>query len=307
MNILVTLNNAYIRPLFVMLDSLYAHTPGAVDLYLLYSNVSEEHRGALQAYMAERGGRFFPVFVDEASFRDAPVFSYFSREMYYRFLCGALLPPTEERALYLDPDILIRGDVRPLYETDFQGKSLVGVSDYGVNHLIAGKKTAIGLPEDYDYVNSGVLLFNLNKMRAEFSVERFTQLLEENCERLSYPDQDAMNLYFQNDILRAPRIYNFNTGYGTPSNMLLYWLRLRRDTENPVIVHYMGGLKPWQVEYYNKYGGEYGRYLKKYLSAEERRRFRLRPFYIAKKIFQERKRRFPLFLQRVMRHGHEHT
>lgn len=58
MNILVTLNEKYIRPLFVMLDSLYAREAGAVDLYLLYSDVSEESRERLQRYMAEHGGWF---------------------------------------------------------------------------------------------------------------------------------------------------------------------------------------------------------------------------------------------------------
>lgn len=293
MNILVTLNEKYIRPLFVMLDSLYAQGPEPVDLYLLYSDVSEESRGQLQRYMAEHGGRFFPIFVDGTAFRDAPVFGYFPKEMYYRFLCGALLPETEERVLYLDPDILIRGDISPLYEMDFQGKALVGIADHAVNHMLSDKKAAIGLPESYDYVNSGVLLFNLEKMRADFSLDRFIGLLEEYRDRTSYPDQDVMNLYFQEDFLLAPRIYNFNTGYGTAWNLLLFVLKLRHDKEDPVIVHYMGKLKPWQLEYYGKYFKEYYRYLKKRLSKEERRRFRLRLYYVARRIWRDRKRRLP--------------
>lgn len=294
MNLLVTLNEKYIRPLFVMLDSLYAHGPGPVDLYLLYSDVTPESRERLGQYLEEHGGRFHPVFVDGTAFRDAPVFGYFPKEMYYRFLCGSLLPETEERALYLDPDILIRGDIAPLYGMDFQGNSIVGVPDYAVNHMLADKKAAIGLPEGYDYINSGVLLFNLKKMRAEFSLDRFIGLLEEYRERISYPDQDVMNLCFRDDIRPAPRIYNFNTGYGTAWNLLLFVLKLRHDEEEPVIVHYMGRLKPWQTEYYGKYFKEYFRYLKKRLDPEERGRFRLRLYYVAKRIWNDRKRRLPL-------------
>lgn len=298
MNILVTLNEKYIRPLFVMLDSLYAQEPGPVDLYLLYSDVSEESRERLQRYMEERNGRFFPIFVDGTAFRDVPVFRYFPKEMYYRFLCGTLLPETEERALYLDPDILIRGDLAPLYETDFQGKTLVGVADYAVNHMLPDKKAAIGLPESHDYVNSGVLLFNLKKIRADFSLDRFIGLLEEHWDRVSYPDQDVMNLYFQDDILLVPRIYNFNTGYRTAWDFLLFVLKLRRDKEDPVIVHYMGKLKPWQLEYYGKYFKEYYRYLKNRLSKEERRRFRFRRYYIARSFWRDRKRLLLLLLRR---------
>lgn len=301
MNILVTLNEKYIRPLFVMLDSLYAQEPGPVDLYLLYSDVSEESREQLQRYMEKRSGRFFPIFVDGTVFWDAPVLGYFSKEMYYRFLCGTLLPETEDRVLYLDPDILIRGDIAPLYEMDFQGKTLVGVPDYAINHILPDRKTAIGLPESYDYVNSGVLLFDLKKMRADFSLSRFIGLLEEYRDRLSYPDQDVMNLYFQDDILPAPRVYNFNAGYGTAWNLLLFVLKLRHDKEDPVIVHYMGTLKPWQLEYYGKYFKEYYRYLEKRLSKEERGRFRFRLYYVSKRIWRGGKRRRPQL--RVGREG----
>jgi len=301
MNILVTLNDKYIRPLFIMLDSLYAHRPGQVDLYLFYSNVSSENREALREYLEEHDGRFFPVFVDGTGFQDAPVLGYFPREMYYRFLCGKLLPETEKRVLYMDPDILVRGSILPLYEMDFQGKTLVGIPDYAVNHMLSEKKAAIGLPMSYDYINSGVLLFNLEKMRTEFSLDRFIGLLDEYRERASYPDQDVMNLYFKDDILPAPRIYNFNTGYGTKWNMLLFLLGLRHDEDNPVIVHYMGTLKPWQKEYYGKYFKEYYGYLKVRLSGEERRSFRIRPYYVAKRIWADRKRRLLLLRQKVKR------
>lgn len=294
MNILVTLNEHYIRPLFVMLDSLYDNDPGEVDLYLLYSDVSDGSRERLRRYMSEHGGRLTPIYVDEVIFQDAPVFGYFPKEMYYRFLCGALLPESEERVLYLDPDILIRGDITPLYEMDFHGKSLIGIPDYAINHMLSDKKAAIGLPENYDYINSGVLLFHLGKMRSKFSLERFVGLLEQYQREVSYPDQDVMNLYFQNDILAAPRIYNFNTGYATAWNLLLFVLKLRHDEAEPVIVHYMGKLKPWQAEYYGKYFKEYYRYLEKRLSRAERKQFQMRLYYVAKRIWADRKRRLPL-------------
>ena len=41
MNILVTLNDGYITPLLVMLDTLFRHQTEPVDIYLIYSSVSQ--------------------------------------------------------------------------------------------------------------------------------------------------------------------------------------------------------------------------------------------------------------------------
>lgn len=42
MNILVAANNQYIKPLRVLLASLFQHEAGKLDIYLLHSGVSNE-------------------------------------------------------------------------------------------------------------------------------------------------------------------------------------------------------------------------------------------------------------------------
>lgn len=111
MNILVAVNNQYIRPLLVMLDSLFTHETEALDIYLFYSLVSERYLRLLDSYIDKRGGRFIPVLVEDSVFQEAPLKRYFTKEVYYRVLCGRLLPETLERILYLDTDIIIRGSL----------------------------------------------------------------------------------------------------------------------------------------------------------------------------------------------------
>ncbi len=284
MNILVTLDDNYIRPLFLMLESLFCHEKTSLDIYLLYSNVSKENRRRLHTYIRKQGSRFIPIFVEDDVFRDAPVFRYFTKEMYYRLLCSRLLPETEERVLYLDPDILIRGELKPFYEMDFQGKQLIGVEDYAINHMLHEKKEAIGFTKEECYINSGVLLFNLKKMREAFVLENFIAVLENYKDVISYPDQDLINLYFKEDRLVGERIYNYNTGYGSIGGMLAWALGFKREKREPVIIHYMGRSKPWQVDYYGKYYFEYYHYLKKHLSWKGKVLFFFKPCYVVAKL-----------------------
>lgn len=63
-----------------------------------------------------------------------------------------------ERALYLDSDVLVRGDLKQLWNIDLQGKAVGAVTD-------------IGFPMGHDhstkapYFNAGVLLIDLAKAR----------------------------------------------------------------------------------------------------------------------------------------------
>lgn len=300
MNILVTLNDNYVKPLFIMLESLFNHERKPMNIYMFYSDVSKVNRQRLSTYIKRQGSCFIPIYVENNAFGEAPVFRYFTKEMYYRLLCSELLPEKEERVLYLDPDILIRGAVSPLYEMDFSGKMIIGMEDYAINHMLAHKKKAIGFTQKDSYINSGVLLFNLKKMREDFVLKDFIYILEKYRSVVSFPDQDVINLYFKNDIKLGERIYNYNTGYGSVGGMLMHILG-KKDVKEPVIVHYMGKSKPWQVDYYGKYFFEYFSYLKKHLNWKGKILFVFKPCYVAVKLGKALVRQFNIPLKRKER------
>lgn len=282
MNILVTINDNYMLPLLIMLESLFKNETEKMTIYLFYSDVSYRNRKRLNTYINKQGSKFVSLYVKEEIFNNAPVLRYFTKEMYYRFLCSSLLPQTVERVLYLDPDILIRSSIYDFYCSDFNGKQLIGIEDYTLNYITPDKKYAIGLTKDMTYINSGVLLFNLKKMRESFNINDFISILEKNRDKISFPDQDIMNLYFKNDIKLERRIYNYNTGYGSIVNMLKYFFGMKEKDE-PVIVHYMGEYKPWHVDYFGKYFFEYYFYLKKHLSWRGKVLFAFKPCYVIAK------------------------
>ncbi len=286
MNIVITVDDNYIRPALIMLESLFEQNRTSMHIYLLHSNVCAENLSKLTRHVAALGGDFTDIRVDGALFEGAPVNKYFTKEMYYRLLIYRLLPE-EERALYLDPDIIIRGEIDGLYHMDFEGKMMIAIPDYLGDSYYPERKKNLGLGEEYRYINSGVILFNIPLMREQFDLNDMFAFLAREGGRYEFPDQDLINVYFKDRIKYAPREYNFTTEYVSVGDFLHYLFSPRyRRSERVVIAHYMGKCKPWKPSYYYKYYGIYYSYLKKYLTPEEKRQLRLRPWLVFRSVAQ---------------------
>ena len=84
--------------------------------------------------------------------------SHLSNETYCRLMTPALLPNVE-KLLYLDIDLLIRGDVAEIYDTDLSGYLVAGVEEEQMR--VNGYPAVIGMRRAENYFNAGVLLMNL--------------------------------------------------------------------------------------------------------------------------------------------------
>ncbi len=113
MNILVTLNSNYIKPLKIMLKSLFLNNPGEeFQIYLLHTSLKNGELDDLAFYIEGHGSELRVIHVDKNCFDDAPVTFHYTKEMYFRLLAYQLLPQDLDRILYLDPDILVLNPVR---------------------------------------------------------------------------------------------------------------------------------------------------------------------------------------------------
>ncbi|MBQ4104767.1 MAG: glycosyltransferase family 8 protein [Clostridia bacterium] len=104
-----------------------------------------------------------------------------------------------DKILYLDNDVVCRGDISDFYNTDMHGAEMAGVLDY------YGKWFFRRNIFKMDYLNSGVLLLNLKMIKdtALFSKAR------ERCrtKQMFMPDQSALNKLSVSK-LKFPRRYN---------------------------------------------------------------------------------------------------
>lgn len=271
MNIVVTLNANYLRPLCVMLRSLLcAHPHRDVCVYVLHSSLTDEDFSFVMRTLGDGRYTLHNVRVQDDFLRDAPVTFHFSKEMYYRIFAARLLPPELPRALYLDPDMIILSALDSLYDMALDAHFFAAARSINVVSEVTFK-VRLKMPVQSNYFNSGVLLMNLELLRAQQDTDEALRYIEENRTRLLLPDQDALNaLYTARTIYLDPLRYNLDARYysflRTASGGQV---SLERMPATTCIVHYCGRQKPWHREYHNEIGVFYQLFAAKTFGPED--------------------------------------
>jgi len=263
-NILVTLNAAYIPPLRVMLKSLFVNNPHEnVTVYLMHSEISEKDVSELMRFVEDEGHRLCHIRVTDDLFSGAVVFRHYTKEMYYRLAAHRFLPEEVDRILYLDPDIVVINPVSKFYRTPFDGCMFVASEHTpAVRMTAAFNKIRLGTPKAKGYFNTGVLLMNVELMRREMDLGEVFRFLEENRHKLILPDQDVLNGLYWDRIKPADCfLYNFDARYYEFFKLIpRHKINMRWIEENTVFVHYCGKRKPWQKTYRDEMGRFYRYY-----------------------------------------------
>lgn len=160
---------------------------------------------------------------------------HITQAMYYRYLFGEMLPKEITKIIYMDADIICKGDILPLWQTDLQGKVLGAVRDWGEEKSCK----RIGL-KNGRYFNSGVLLLDLQKWRQQKMTQKlFTWLAEVGSTKILWGDQDALNGVIDGQFAELPKKYNC---------IIINNATLKAKQET-VIVHYVDYVKPWHIYY----------------------------------------------------------
>ncbi|MBY7145045.1 glycosyltransferase family 8 protein [Virgibacillus sp. NKC19-3] len=267
MNILVTLNSNYIKPLKVMLHSLFVNNQEeAFTVYLMHTSMKEAELSDINQYIVERGHRLVVITVTNDYFQAAPVVKHYTKEMYYRLLAFQFLPSDLDKIVYLDPDILVINEIRTLYDIDISGY-LYAAAYHEVASATEINKLRLK-PYDMDaYYNSGVLVMNLNLQREKIKEQEIFNYVEEHKKRLLYPDQDIINALYSQDIKNLDEvIYNYDPRYYRFYKAVSSG---RKDVDyvihNTCFIHYRGKKKPWHKNYTGKFHSIYKHYEKQAL------------------------------------------
>ncbi len=123
--------------------------------------------------------------------------------IFYMLLIPLVVPKRVNKILYLDCDIIVSGSLRTLFNVKME-KSLA------VNYALVDKKfSPLFFKHNLKYYfNSGVILFNLKKIKTKY-LEEIIALYEKNIKVINYPDQDLLTLYFQEEIEFLEVKYNY--------------------------------------------------------------------------------------------------
>lgn len=105
-------------------------------------------------------------------------------------LYADLVPEIPDKILYLDNDIICRRDISSFYDTDMTDYDMGGVLDYYGSHIY--KKNIFVR----DYLNSGVLLLNMKRIRENGFFKNCRHLCM--TKKMFLPDQAALNKLTKN-------------------------------------------------------------------------------------------------------------
>ncbi len=177
---------------------------------------------------------------------DVPAFEarrHLTRSTLYRLGLEKLAPSDCGRVLYLDADITVLADVRALWAQDLEGKAIGAVVDpHAMRHYPEQPfHQRWGLPEGA-YFNAGILLIDLDAVRAGSLFSKAMRFVAEHDHGLPYNDQDALNWVFWGQWRKLDPAWNAQRPH------TVYWERLADDMAlkgAPRIVHYTGAEKPW--------------------------------------------------------------
>lgn len=272
MNILVTLDRNYLSPLNVMLTSMLLSNPGErFDVYLVSDDLTDEDLESTRRLCAHFSSSVHPITVGKDFFCDAPTLRYYSKAMYYRLLAAELLPRSLDRILYLDPDILVIGELRPLYDLEMGDHLYAACIHRGLVDLSTPvNKLRLSTYGTEGYFNSGVLLMNLPLVRQIVSPQDIFDYVDKNRQLLILPDQDVLNGLYGGRILPvSEHIWNYDArDYNeykltSQGDMDMDWVM-----QKTAILHFCGKHKPWHRAYFGHFSALYKHYMqqaKRYL------------------------------------------
>ncbi len=263
MNILVTLNSNYIKPLKVMLKSLFINNKSMFNIYIMHSNISDDEILELEEFVTENGSSLFSAKVGDELFSEAPVILHYTKEMYYRLLAFKVLPQELEKILYLDPDILVINSIEELYHIDIS-EYLYAAAYHDRVSLKEVNRLRLYPYEIEEYFNSGVLLMNLPLLRDVVKENEIYDFVDKNRNRLVLPDQDIINSLYSKQIRKLDEvIYNYDPRY------YRYYKVISKNSvdmdyiiNNTSIIHFCGKKKPWNKNYSGEFHSLYKHYEK---------------------------------------------
>ena len=155
---------------------------------------------------------------------------------YYRFFIPRLFP-MYEKAVYIDSDTILRGDVGELFDIKLgEDEVIAAMRDPKVTAIKEFRDyvdNAVGVPHD-KYVNDGVMLMSLKKMRKMKYLSTMIDLIQRYDADFLAPDQDYVNIILQNKIHYIGEEWNAEPRADLPD-----------DTK---LVHFNLFNKPWHYK-----------------------------------------------------------
>lgn len=171
---------------------------------------------------------------------------HINRSMYIRLSVPRLLKGIVDKFIYLDADTLCFADIS-------------SISDINIDHVVCAvttdsldKQNTLKNQErlklhSTNYFNSGFLYINVNKWIESDTENKVNQiLLSPEKRHLIYPDQDALNIVLQNQVLWIDPKWNYLFTWMNDNQKETFFYN---KESLPYIIHFTGARKMWYQEH----------------------------------------------------------
>lgn len=175
-----------------------------------------------------------------ADYSNIKTHSYIPLSTYYRLKLSSLLTNID-KIIYLDCDIIVNSSLKDLFNVYLEENPIAGVLD--INKRMLQKNPS--------YVNAGMLLMDLKKIREENIEESFLHWTKEHLNTIQMGDQEIINEVLKGRIKILDEKWNVQSSNFT--NRSSY-------TNTPYIIHFVSKRKPWHFgsfSYHRKYYFKY--------------------------------------------------
>ncbi len=231
------INDLYSQHLGVVLTSILFNNPdNFFDFYIFSSDISEKNKHTLNTLNNNyKNFSLHFINVNTNLFKNIKItIDYISIETYFRYILADLLPNLN-KVLYLDVDLVVNGNLQKLWDSDITDFYCAGIDD--INFNTKKYKQTIDLDIEDIYINAGVILFNLERIRKNNITKQYFLNNEKYKDKIKYQDQDIINITLKKQIKKIDYIFNF-----TSRTKKIY----KNLAKKAIIIHYVGPKKPWK-------------------------------------------------------------
>lgn len=149
-------------------------------------------------------------------------------------LLADLIPNIPDKLLYMDIDMMVNKDLGELYNTDIQNYEYAAVKEKYGHYFIK-----------WDYINAGMLLFNMKKMKETKLLEKAREKIR--TKKMLFADQDAI-FWSTTSKLILPRKFNEQRTFNNPDTVICHFCKRLLWTPYPRVRNY----KQWHIDKVHK-------------------------------------------------------
>ena len=233
-------DDAFVKYTIVSLSSMIknASKEYKYKVYVLHNDISDEMK---QKTLELANDNFEIIFVSVEKYlkkftKKLPLRHYYSMTTYYRLFIAEMFPEYD-KAIYIDSDTIVLGDISRLYATDVSNHLIAGCKEQAMEQVdVYGTyvEKVIGISR-HEFFNAGIMLINCDKFRTQKILDKFVFYLG-IYDFIVTQDEDYLNLVCKDQVLWLDQKWNTELAAGLEYNY---------DVKTANILHYIMVNKPW--------------------------------------------------------------